>query len=295
MDFREFKEELLRKTKEKLGDRYEVEYQIYDKVNQKVERLSLGEKNQQGKQKVFVNIAPEGLYENFLSAQTDSWEAVIKVIEDILANREVKVEVPTAEFVKRHVVVRLISRERNAALLKTCPYKSWMDLAYVMCVVWNYGAGMASSVVTHGLVRTLELDPKELFRIAETNVTSRFGFPKMISMNDYLKAYLNDEYVASEMESDFYILTNDREWNGSYLMGNIKVMSSVYRRLGSAFYILPSSVHELLLLPKQKGVSVKELKDTTCCVNRIPQCVSIGDVLSDSVYEFDGEQVKIVE
>lgn len=56
---------------------------------------------------------------------------------------------------------------------------------------------------------------------------------------------------------------------------------------GCNLFILPSSVHEVLLICDEKEMCVAELKAIVSSVNRDPDVIEAEEVLSDSVYYYD--------
>ena len=61
--------------------------------------------------------------------------------------------------------------------------------------------------------------------------------------------------------------------------------------IGGNFYVIPSSVHECLLVPENSRVSPEELCDMVSEVNRT--VVSEDEVLSDSVYHCDAKTLEL--
>jgi hypothetical protein len=55
--------------------------------------------------------------------------------------------------------------------------------------------------------------------------------------------------------------------------------------IGSGYYVLPSSIHECILVPESAGINEKELCDMVKQANR--SVVEPKDVLSDNVYHYD--------
>ena len=57
--------------------------------------------------------------------------------------------------------------------------------------------------------------------------------------------------------------------------------------MGGDFYILPSSTHEVLIVPKDEMVDLKELEKMVQSVNQ--EMVAAEEFLSDHVYEYDAQ------
>jgi hypothetical protein len=85
--------------------------------------------------------------------------------------------------------------------------------------------------------------------------------------------------------SEVYVLTNQSGMFGASEMLQDQTLNKICERLGCPVYILPSSIHECILVPKAQGSDPAALKETVGAVNST--VVSEYDFLSDSVYEFD--------
>ena len=68
-------------------------------------------------------------------------------------------------------------------------------------------------------------------------------------------------------------------------------MDLVAEKVGGDFYILPSSVHELLVIPRDAGMEISELEKMVCEVNATQ--VSVEERLSDHVYAYDSQTHEI--
>ena len=88
-------------------------------------------------------------------------------------------------------------------------------------------------------------------------------------------------------DGKMYVLTNEQNTNGAAVIFNDKVMDQISEKVGVEFYILPSSVRELLIVPLDVGMEVSELEKMVCEVNATR--VSVEERLSDHVYAYDAQ------
>ena len=70
------------------------------------------------------------------------------------------------------------------------------------------------------------------------------------------------------------------------------VLEEIGQKTGSDFFILPSSIHEVLLLPDTGREDSKGLKKVISEVNRTQ--VAPEEVLSDTLYRYDREEKRVV-
>lgn len=72
-----------------------------------------------------------------------------------------------------------------------------------------------------------------------------------------------------------------------------ETLEQMSRLFPEGYYLLPSSVHEFLIIPKSMDISPKELGEMVRDVNH--QMVSKEEILSDRVYEYDKEKRRILQ
>ena len=95
------------------------------------------------------------------------------------------------------------------------------------------------------------------------------------------------DLVVGADDVPLYVCSNESKVFGAATVLYDGLLSSFGRKLGSDFYILPSSVHEVLFVPARDGMDVMELSQMVREVNSTE--VSVQDYLSDSVYYYSLE------
>ena len=88
-------------------------------------------------------------------------------------------------------------------------------------------------------------------------------------------------------EEDFvplYVLSNVKRCFGAAWMADEEVLRSIAGILQKDYYILPSSVHECLILPAQADTDRESLRDMVREINQSE--VEPEEVLSDNVYYY---------
>ena len=85
------------------------------------------------------------------------------------------------------------------------------------------------------------------------------------------------------------ILTNDKKYNGAGVILCDAVLKAVYRKIGE-FYILPSSIHEVILVPAN-AVDPTALAAMVKTINATQ--VAEEEQLSDDVYVYNGKTWKL--
>ena len=192
---------------------------------------------------------------------------------------------------RRNVFLRLINREKNKEQLEKLPYREFMDLA----VVYYYsvpisGGTYGTLLITKEHLALLEITEEELHQAAQSNC-ERFRPAKICCMEDVicnLGRKLGVEVQDSKCGYPFlYVLTNVNGMFGASAMINPKELEYFSKRINNSFYILPSSVHELILVPYSREFCVEYFAGMVREINETQ--VEATEVLSDSIYFFDKE------
>ena len=86
--------------------------------------------------------------------------------------------------------------------------------------------------------------------------------------------------------------SNTQNVNGAAEILNQKAMDEIAEKLGGDFIVLPSSVHETIVLPINEDMDPKELEGMVQQINA--GVVSDEDKLSDHVFQYDSESHELV-
>lgn len=180
--------------------------------------------------------------------------------------------------------MKLINLERNRKSLEEVPYIPFEDLAltfYVLVPGLPAGAGMVR-------VRNLERErwgvtPEDLYRRALEN-GPRILPPVCRKLSDYLDVDLPDSDCSMEM------LTNIRHWYGASAIFYPGLMKELSDRMGDDIFIMPSSIHEVMLVPAE-GEDPDNLASIVRAANRLD--IPEEDFLSDSLYRYSRAKDRI--
>ena len=175
---------------------------------------------------------------------------------------------------------KLVNAEKNSALLEEVPHRRILDLALVyICIMGNTGFGNASVMVKNDLISLWKKTETDLFEQALINMP-RLLPPEIKSLGKVLKDCSFPLDDAEPMNA--FIVTNSTGLFGAAAICCDGVLDNVSDILGGRFYILPSSIHEVIAVPAGEGHDPGDLLSMVKDVNR--RVVERGEVLSDSVY-----------
>ncbi len=188
--------------------------------------------------------------------------------------------VPTKEFssVCDRIVMRLVNYERNEVVLKDCPHVRVMDLAITFrWLAYQDEIGVSTALITNREMEHWGKDVEALYKLGMQN-TPIFFPPKLQKMREVLKNYVD----TTEDEMEIYILTNYMGIHGAVCILYESILEKLGEKIGEDFYILPSSIHEVILVPVSEYLRGEDLCQLVREANS--SIVSEQEVLSDSVY-----------
>ena len=198
----------------------------------------------------------------------------------------------TREKVLENVVLQVLSRKRNRQLLKSHPHITLLDLAGIFRVpVGPYKRNSLNTMlITNQIVERLGLTIDELTEAARRNTVAKFGIEFENAHRMGLCSLLHHPWTpepfetASMSETGLYVLTTGIRINGAALILLPDILEQIGEKAGMDYYILPSSIHELMIARDDGLVNAKMLKEFVHDGNRTDSIVRQEDVLSDNVY-----------
>lgn len=207
------------------------------------------------------------------------------------------------DSVKEHLKVELINTKANRAMLCSHPHMSVEDLSAICRIeLGRTEDGMNATVkVSDEMLVRWGIKREELFQKALENTKEKHP-PVLLEMNQILwemedraaaQGNLLKEEQVPDFECSMYVLTNPSRTGGAAAMLHPETLEQMSRLFPEGYYLLPSSVHEFLIIPKSMDISPKELGEMVRDVNH--QMVSKEEILSDRVYEYDKEKGRILQ
>ena len=195
------------------------------------------------------------------------------------------------------IVFRLISREKNTEYLSDIPYIDFMDLAIVFAVVVCSDTDKVSSFrITEGLMETWGINTETLMRFARENTP--VVFPEKIGLLcDMFGEFIEDGRSCGAIDDKLFpkqpdvtdipmwVLSNEQGMYGATSLLYETVVEKICEKLGESFYVIPSSIHEVLIVPESFSPDPSELECMIEEVNRYH--VAEDEILSDHAYFYD--------
>ena len=192
--------------------------------------------------------------------------------------------------IKDKIIIRLINTELNKELLKKCPHIDYLDLSITFRIIFaDDSNGMATSLIIDEEFKKWDIDLQELYKIALDN-TSRLYPYRIIPLFDIVlknmdKLNLSDEINSELPEVNIFVLTNMDNINGAGAILYANVLSDFAKEHDSNIFILPSSVHEQMLVVESDDTDPAFLKSLLNDANH--SSVGLIDLLGDNIYYYD--------
>lgn len=285
MNYEQFVQEIETCIKKKLPEYECIERQEILKNNgKKLIGLSM--------QKAGEDIAPIIYLEEFYEMYLDG-DCIEDLCKDIITLRNASTTPSSDQYqnffdfekVQTNIVYRLINFEKNEELLKGIPHLPMMDFAIVFCVVVPVGnSDYYSLLIRNEHMDLWKVSISLLYEKARENTPKMF--PKVLCELSY---YMNLPQEMEGFQSPFWILTNEVGSYGATTLLYPEIFREIYQKLNCRYYMLPSSIHEFLILSEYHCDSIEYLKNMVAEANGT--VVEPKEFLSNGVYYFDGMNI----
>lgn len=225
----------------------------------------------------------------------------VKTILDGLSNEKVETLKQFTENIlqyeenKKNLVIDLISVEGHEDILNTVPHKVMEDLAAVYrFIVNNDESGCGTVLITNDMLKAMGVSEEQLK--ADADVIAPITRPICIrSIAEVIRGMLTAdgtpddiiEMMISEGEPPLFVASVAENVHGAGIMAYPEFFREASEYVGGNFFILPSSIHEVLLLPDTGESTAEDLKEMVISVNS--SVLDPKDKLSDNVYHYDVE------
>lgn len=299
-NFYEFTEELKRRMYQKLGENIRIDIHDTSKNNDvtySAMTILYGECN------MTPNIRLDGFYHSYMEGIS-----MEEIAEDILEiyrsgiHEQIDVSFFTNfEKAKEHIMFKIVGYDQNRERLKKIPHIKFMDLAltfYFNVDLLETAQGNASIQIEKQHLEMWNIDEGLLYDLAKENTIRKMPVRCQTVYDIILEILSHDgvrpgqdvieEFKKRADQVPMYVLSNQKNYFGAAVIYYPGVLKKLGETLRSDLILLPSSVHEVILLPVHGGESPEELNEMIRDIN-IHQ-VAEEEVLSDHMYYYDLER-----
>ena len=191
----------------------------------------------------------------------------------------------------------LVSAGWNEKLLTELPHRKFLDLAVTYRLEAEEKAYRASTFVKDWFLKHWGITEEELWEAAMENLTREEYEAKPLTeiLEGILGTNLGELFDTDSKQFQnypvMYVLTNRGVHYGAAGMLREDLLKAFSEQTESSFYILPSSVHETILVAEQPGIDSMSFKEMVSSINEGE--VEQEEWLSESVYYYDREKGEV--
>lgn len=204
------------------------------------------------------------------------------------------------ENICSRIVYKLIHYEKNKELLKEVPHFPYLDLAIVFyCLIQEDSCKSASIPIYDKHLEYWNISKNDLLAIATINtpILLPLSFHSMADLilspwnpSPLEECQLPEEFLNCET-IPMYVLTNRQRLNGACCMLYQNALQMAADRLKDNLCILPSSIHEVIVIPGSITAAPEELSQIIQEINLTE--VSPEEILSDHAYYYNQSSQQI--
>ncbi len=193
--------------------------------------------------------------------------------------------------VRPHIIFKLIHYQKNHDTLSQIPHIPYLDLAICFCCLYDTPAKQHATItIRNEHLKLWDISCEELYEIAVAN--TKLLLPYVISdMDTFLQQLSKSPLPPLFHPSPMHILTNKETLFGASCLLYENVLRDFSLKYNSSFYILPSSIHEVILIPTDTNEQLATMSSMVRSVNA--ESVPLEEVLSDHAYFYDIRSHKI--
>lgn len=297
MKYQEFLHEVQRHIRNKVPTGQKVLLRTVIKNNdQKFDTIAIFKENQ----KIAPNIYLNQYYNEFLNGSSldEIADSIIKIHCRSEYPREALSDISDFDNVSKHIFYSLVNKKTNKKRIKDIPYKEVGDLAKIYKVATHMDKdGVASFIISNEIIKNWNVDINIIDNIANYNTPVLFPFTLKgmselinellfdVNMVDQDNRGLISEGNGYEGSRKMYVLSNSFGIGGASSILYKDVLKNFATQVNANLYILPSSIHEVIIIPATYRLNVSDMREIVTDVNK--GVVDVGEVLSNEVYFYD--------
>lgn len=302
MSFEKFKETVLAEIRKKADGMYKIRIKSVTKNNGiKLTGITAEAEGCSCAPCVYL----DGFYEGYVDGRMELSDTVDEIYRLLMKHLEEMRSIDISGFldwenVKGNIHAKLVNSEKNKELLEKTPHRLFLDMAVVYYAVVG---GLAAEGTGTYLIRNEHMEmwgqnEGNLYMTAISNMRSDGG-PCFESMETVIKSIIPEgagfwRNMQQPSVVGMYVLTNRHKCYGASEILDKSTLRTIADKIGDGFIILPSSLHEVIVLEPDDTAEYERLADMVKEVNATQ--VDVEERLSDHVYVYSRseEVLKVV-
>ena len=293
LSFNEFVDAVKEGIKEHLPEKFqnaEVRVEPFQKLN----TAYLGLQVRRDDQTVVPNINLSAMFDEYQREEYTMAAMLTVIAQQVQLSPEMQTGwLKDYDQVKEHLFIRVSDAKENEAFLRMAPHKEVDGLAISYHIAFEGLHGVeASTPVTYKMMEMFGVTEEQLHADALES-TQRLYPVQYTSMAEVMNKMMG---IDADMDPDMMpategpqlmVLTNMQGIHGAATLFYPGQLEAIAQQMGSDFFVLPSSVHETLILPDDGTAEPDSLQFMVREINQ--STVAPEDRLSDFVYHYDSK------
>lgn len=242
-----------------------------------------------------TNVAPTVYVNSFFERyqRGNSLDQIAKDFLQVYERYQLKESVDISFFtnpqkVRERIVFKLINGNLNRELLEKIPHKTFMDLEVVFyCLMEHETMGNATILIHNSHMEMWQMTEEEIWTLARRN-TPKLLPEEICDMREIIEEMstkLSDDIWDDMEDVRMYVMTNKKRFLGAAVLLYDNAVRQFAYTIGRNLFIIPSSVHELILVPDDGRIGPNCLNQMVREVNR--EQLDKREILADHVYYYD--------
>ena len=262
MDYKQFKENFMKDVKDELSERgignVNISSQEVQKVNESYDAMTITPEGSN----IGVNLNLANIYQSDNNGM--EYSDIITKAADVV--EKAFGQVPTIdvaaltdyEQMKEKLVMQVVASDTNADVLATAPHVDMEDMAVVYRLILDEGPtsddGRATVLVTNNLLDQFGITAEQLHVDAMQNAPELKpaviqGMTEiMVEMMGKEQAMMMGIPEMDPADEMMFVASTPDKIQGAGVIAYQDFMDQAAEKLGGDFFILPSSIHEILLV-----------------------------------------------
>ncbi len=236
------------------------------------------------------NLNMESAYQAYQAGE--SYDGILEQIEDTIRQQVDQMPQFSIEqlsdypAMKTSLMIKLIPQKGNEERLAGVPHQKVEDMALIYRMDMGEGrGGKMTSVITNQQLEAFGITAEQLHQDALENAPESHP-ASLRSMREVMAGMMGMEPDPPMPGEPVMLVATTRDsFMGASVIRYPGFMEQAAEQVGGDFFILPSSIHEVLFIPDDGKTDYHELEAMVQSINQAE--VAPADRLSDHVYHYD--------
>ena len=289
---KEFTESIIKEVENIMGNGYNVKVLGTEKINMgRLHALVILKDGANISQNFYI----EELYRDYQSGRMTIREMAGRIASSCYNSTDSIEElkglgkyINDKEWAEKRLFLQLINSRKNKSLLENSVHMDFNGLSLVLYVLAaDNKAGMCRARVTKAMCQGYGWNEKEILDYALENTAKLFPYC-LCTLQEVLKKALDttdaEAWGLPSIGNDMLVLTNEKYVNGAAAIFYPGVLKEISEKHGTSLFLIPSSIHEFIILEDNGIYNPADLENMVKEVNS--SSVLPEELLSGNVYYY---------